>query len=49
MEVKFHGNRTYAYKEVPEKIHTELKEAKSIGKYFNANVRDKFDFEKITL
>ena len=34
------------YKEVPEHIYTGILEAESVGKYFHANIRGKFEFQK---
>lgn len=37
---------TYIYKDVPKSVFDDLAEAESIGKYFLANIKDKYEFEK---
>lgn len=48
LEVEFHHGGVYRYFEVPEAIHTALMKADSKGKYFQANVRNKFRFERVS-
>jgi lysyl-tRNA synthetase class 2 len=42
----FDSGETYIYKDVPADINDALMKAESKGKYFYANIRDKFQFEK---
>jgi lysyl-tRNA synthetase, class II len=37
---------TYVFYHVPQKIYQELLNSGSSGKYFNEQIRDKFNFEK---
>jgi len=46
LRVTFGNGSVYKYSEVPEKIYKELKETSSVGQYFNAQVRDKFGFDR---
>jgi len=46
--VRFHNGRTYHYFEVHPVIHQELMIAESIGKYFQANVRNIFETKPVT-
>ena len=48
LEIEFkRGNTVYHYAQVPPEVHEELMAAKSIGKFFNAEIRDKFPFHKL--
>ena len=40
------SGRTYVYRDVPQDVYDGLIFADSIGSYFNAHVRDRFDFEE---
>lgn len=42
LEIKFKWGGTYQYLNVPEEIYQELMSAKSVGKYFNQNIFDKY-------
>lgn len=46
MEVEF-GSGRYRYADVPPEVHTGLVGAESAGKYFAANVRAKFQGQKL--
>lgn len=56
LAVQFHGKgqagqpppagATYTYSNVPPEIHVGLIGAESVGKFFGANVRGKFDTRK---
>lgn len=46
LTVYFRGGRVYEYCGVPKRVHGNLKKADSAGKYFTANIRDKYDFMK---
>lgn len=37
----------YRYYGVPSEVHDELINAESVGKYFNANVKSKYNFLKV--
>ena len=41
--VTFHNGDTYAYAGVPAREHRALVTAGSVGAYFNAHVRDRYD------
>lgn len=45
--VEFKNKSRYRYLEVPEKTVEELENADSVGKYFSANIRNKFYYEKV--
>jgi hypothetical protein len=38
--------RTYVYEDVPQAIYDRLLFADSMGRYFNAHVRDRFSFHE---
>lgn len=47
--VRFHGGTVYAYDGVPARVALAFMEADSHGSYFHANIRDRFDAEKIDM
>lgn len=51
LEVEFHNNAVYQYSDVPMAVWTEImrrhKSKESIGKYFNANVRNTYKYERV--
>ncbi len=47
LEVEFHSGDLYRYFMVPKVLHDQLMAAPSKGKYFQANVRDRFPSERI--
>lgn len=42
LHVKFTNGQRYAYYDVAPKLHAELMQSKSIGRFFGENVRGKF-------
>lgn len=47
LEVQFKNGTMYRYFDVPEIVFFELGKAESVGKYFHANVKNKYNFEKV--
>lgn len=47
LEVEFLSGAVYQYRSVPLKVYKALISAPSVGSYFSANVRDKFQYERI--
>lgn len=45
--VKFIGSGTYEYSSVPEYVYNDLLNADSVGKYFHANIRKTYSYQKI--
>ena len=45
--VKFKSGTTYSYSEVLVEIYDEMLQADSKGKYFYANIRNVYSFEKV--
>jgi len=43
----FTTDRTYKYKNVPEKIYNQFSKATSKERYFNFNIRDKYEYEEV--
>jgi hypothetical protein len=41
------SGRTYIYRDVPQDVYDGLIFANSIGTFFNAHIRDNFDFEEL--
>ena len=46
LRIVFSNGSIYKYLDVPEAIYKELKETSSVGQYFNANIREKFGFDR---
>jgi len=44
--VQFHRSGRYDYTGVPQDVYDGMLAAESVGKYFGANVKGKFDFSK---
>ncbi len=42
LHIMFKGNKHYVFYDVPIEVYNELVLAESVGKYFHANVRDKY-------
>lgn len=47
LEIEFKSGAVYRYYGVPSEVHDELINAGSVGKYFNANVKSKYNFLKV--
>lgn len=47
LKITFVTGMVYVYRNVPAKIYQMLKIAGSKGRYFNANIKDKFKFNKV--
>lgn len=47
LETEFKNGAVYRYYGVPSEVHDELINAESVGKYFNANVKSKYNFLKV--
>jgi hypothetical protein len=48
MDVEFISGRVYRYFQVPPAVHDSLMSAQSIGRYFNAHIRDRFRNRELT-
>ena len=46
LRVVFGNGSVYKYSDVPKSVYKELKEASSVGQYFNSQIRDKFGFDR---
>lgn len=47
LTVTFNNGGTYAYLEVPKEVFSDLIAAESAGKFFLANVKNKYECEKV--
>lgn len=45
--VRFKGGTHYKYKDVPQGVFNNLLQAESKGKFLNAEIKGKFDFERL--
>jgi len=48
LEVTFRRGGVYLYRGVPTDIYQALMRADSLGTYFSRNIKDAFEFEKIS-
>jgi KTSC domain len=46
LEVTFRSGRVYAYQDVPPQTAQAMKAAFSKGEFFNAQIRDRYRFER---
>lgn len=44
--ITFNSAITYVYYDVPEEVFEEMLDAPSQGKYFHANIKGKYDYDK---
>lgn len=49
LEVEFHTGRVYQYFEVPPAVIDELRNADSMGRYFNYEIRPHYRSREITI
>lgn len=47
LEIEFNGGRVYQYFDVPKRIHQELMNAASHGKYFHRNIKNNYSYGQI--
>ncbi|MFJ5365950.1 KTSC domain-containing protein [Pectobacterium punjabense] len=47
LEIEFKNGSLYQYSGVPEYIFQELISASSVGVYFNQNIKNNYEFQKI--
>lgn len=45
--IRFHGGALYCYYDVPEIVYQELMSAASHGKYFAANIRKVYRYQRL--
>ncbi|MBE9115249.1 lysine--tRNA ligase [Lusitaniella coriacea LEGE 07157] len=46
LRVDFNNGGIYQYNDIPGSVYKELKEAPSVGQYFNTHIRDKYGFNR---
>lgn len=47
LEIEFNSGGVYQYYDVPPRIHQELMNASSHGKYFHSSIKDNFRYDQI--
>jgi len=47
MEIEFLNGSVYEYSEIPKKLHEDLMDAESIGKYYNQYIKGQFTSKKL--
>ncbi len=45
--ISFHHGGIYSYADVPYAVFQALLDAESVGKFFHANIKGKFEFTKL--
>lgn len=48
LELEFHSGSVYRYLDVPPEIHRSLLAAPSLGRFFHREIRDHYDYERLT-
>lgn len=47
--IAFHHGGVYAYAAVPHSIFVSLLEAESVGKFFHAEIKGKYEYQKLDI
>ena len=47
LEIEFRDGAVYQYAEVPGVVYLEMTRAKSVGKFFIANIRNQYQGERV--
>ena len=47
LHIKFHGDRVYRYSGVPKSVFDSLMNSTSLGSYFHAHIKGKFDDRRV--
>ncbi len=47
LEIEFNHGGVYQYFDVPEDVYEDLMNADSHGKYFVANIKDDYEYQKL--
>ncbi|WP_235656452.1 KTSC domain-containing protein, partial [Fischerella thermalis] len=47
LQIEFHNGAVYQYSDIDQDTWQDLHQADSIGKFFNENVRGKYQYERI--
>ncbi len=47
MEIEFLNENVYEYSEIPKKLHEDLMDAESKGKYYNQYIKGQFPSKKL--
>jgi hypothetical protein len=47
LEIEFNNGGVYQYYDVPPRVHNELMNASSHGKYFHRNIKENYRYDQI--
>ena len=47
LEVEFHGGAVWLYSGISAEVHAEIAKAESVGRWFNARIKGKFEGKRI--
>jgi hypothetical protein len=47
LDIQFHSGAVYRYWSVPKEVHAQFLKAPSKGRYFGAQIRGKYAFQKL--
>ncbi len=45
--LRFHNDRTYLFRQVPEQTYEKLLAAESKGRFFNSQIKDTFPYARV--
>lgn len=47
MEIEFNSGAIYQYENVPIRVYEVMMKADSVGKYFNAHIKSKYNYRRV--
>lgn len=47
LEIEFNSGAIYQYENVPVRVYEVMMKADSVGKYFNAHIKSKYNYRKV--
>ena len=47
MEIEFNSGAIYQYENVPIRVYDVMMKADSVGKYFNAHIKSKYNYRRV--
>jgi hypothetical protein len=47
LDIQFHSGAVYRYSTVPKEVHAQFLKAPSKGRYFSAQIRGKYPFQRL--
>ena len=47
LEIEFNSGAIYQYENVPMRVYEVMMKADSVGKYFNAHIKSKYNYRRV--